>query len=192
MAFLAAIGVGILLSYENEVTYQKPKAITQVATSTEETKEAWMEDEDAVQAAKEVIRKKELKRQEAQLVEEITKKQEELNEVRKELGTYWRNPENVKRLIRDTFPKESRKAIAIAFCESGLNPNAYNPDNRNGTTDGGLFQINSVHDERLEELGLDKYDPEDAATFARMLYEERGNKFTDWVCYNKRMHLAHM
>jgi len=88
VAFLAAIGVGILLSYENEVTYQKPKAITQVATSTEETKEAWMEDEDAVQAAKEVIRKKELKRQEAQLVEEITKKQEELNEVRKELGTY--------------------------------------------------------------------------------------------------------
>jgi len=88
VAFLAVIGGGILLSYDNEVTYQKPKAVMQVATSTEETKEAWMEDEDAVQAAKEVIRKKELKRQEAQLVEEITKKQEELNEVRKELGTY--------------------------------------------------------------------------------------------------------
>ena len=88
MAFLAVIGGGILLSYDNEVTYQKPKAVMQVATSTVETKELWMEDEDAVQAAKEVIRKKELERQETQLVEEITKKQEELDEVRKELGTY--------------------------------------------------------------------------------------------------------
>jgi len=71
-------------------------------------------------------------------------------------------------------------AIAIAKCESNLNPHAVNRNNPNGTVDGGLWQINSVHDKRLKELGLDKFDPEDATTFARMLYEERG--WRDWVC----------
>lgn len=98
---------------------------------------------------------------------------------------------NVKRLIRSAFPEEPAKAVAIAYCESGLKPNAYNPHNDNGSTDGGLWQINSVHDSRLNALGLDKYDPEDATKFARMLYEERGG-FQDWVCYTKGMHLAHM
>jgi hypothetical protein len=60
-------------------------------------------------------------------------------------------------------------------------PHAYNPRNTNGSTDGGLWQINSVHDKRLQQLGLDKYDPEDATKFARMLYDERG--WRDWVCY---------
>ena len=70
-------------------------------------------------------------------------------------------------------------ALRIATCESGLNPKAYNGNNDNGTTDGGLWQINDVHNPTLAELGLDKYDPEDATKFARMLYDERG--FNDWV-----------
>lgn len=73
----------------------------------------------------------------------------------------------------------------MATCESGLNPDAYNPHNRNGSTDGGLWQINSVHDETLEKLGLDKYDPEDATKFARMLYDKNG--WRDWVCYTHNM-----
>lgn len=93
-------------------------------------------------------------------------------------------------MIRETFPEEPAKAIAIAYCESGLKPTAYNPHNSNGSTDGGLWQINSVHDARLEQLGLDKYDPEDATKFARMLYDERGG-FGDWVCYTKNMHVAY-
>jgi hypothetical protein len=39
-----------------------------------------------------------------------------------------------------------------------------------------------VHDARLQRLGLDKYDPEDATKFARMLYEENGG-WMDWVCF---------
>lgn len=97
----------------------------------------------------------------------------------------------MKALIRHTFPEEPEKAIAIATCESGLRPNAYNGNNPDGSSDGGIFQINSVHDTRLKELGLDKYNPEDAAKFARMLYDERGN-FDDWVCYTKDMHLAYL
>lgn len=64
-----------------------------------------------------------------------------------------------------------------------MNPKAHNPRNTNGTTDGGLFQINDVHNKRLKELGLDRYDPEDAATFARILYDEQG--WHPWVCYRK-------
>jgi hypothetical protein len=79
------------------------------------------------------------------------------------------------------FPEDPHTAIAVARCESGLLPHAYNPRNTNGSTDGGLWQINSVHDKRLQQLGLDKYDPEDATKFARMLYDERG--WRDWVCY---------
>lgn len=86
-------------------------------------------------------------------------------------------------LIKDTFHEEPHTAIAIANCESGLNPDAYNPNNTDGTTDGGLWQLNSVHDKRLKELGLDKFDPEDATEFARILYEESG--FRPWVCARK-------
>lgn len=80
------------------------------------------------------------------------------------------------------------RALAIARCESNFKPNAINTNNPNGTIDGGLWQINSVHDEKLQELGLDKFDPEDATAFARMLYEERG--FRDWVCHTHGMAYA--
>lgn len=86
-------------------------------------------------------------------------------------------------LIKETFPEDAERALAVAHCESGFNPNAYNGKNTNGTTDGGLFQINSSHNARLEQLGLDKWDPEDNVTFARMLYDEEG--WRPWVCHSK-------
>lgn len=89
------------------------------------------------------------------------------------------------KLIRDTFPEDPHTALAIARCESGLNIEAYNPNNTNGTTDGGLWQINDVHNPTLERLGYDKYNPEDATKFARHLYEQNG--WRDWVCYTHGM-----
>ena len=94
----------------------------------------------------------------------------------------------MKQLIRDTFPENASVAIAVASCESGLNPKAYNPSNKDGSVDGGLWQINSVHNKRLEELGFDKFDPEDATKFARMLYDESG--WVPWVCAWSDKHLA--
>ena len=91
-------------------------------------------------------------------------------------------------LIRTTFPEDPQTAVAVANCESGLNANAYNPNNKDGSTDGGLWQINSTHNKRLEQLGLDKFDPEDATEFARLLYEESG--WMPWVCYWHKDHLA--
>lgn len=88
-------------------------------------------------------------------------------------------------LIRKTFPEDVERALAVAKCESGFNPDAYNGKNKNGTTDGGLFQINSSHDKRLNELGLDKWNPEDNVAFARMLYEENG--WRPWVCHTQSL-----
>lgn len=84
------------------------------------------------------------------------------------------------------FPEDPNTAIAIANCESGLKPTAYNPNNRNGSTDGGLWQINSIHDKTLEAMGLDKWNPEDATKFARHLYDNAGG-WRDWVCYTHKM-----
>lgn len=75
------------------------------------------------------------------------------------------------------------RALAVARCESGFNPDAYNSKNKDGTTDGGVFQINSSHDKRMKALGLDKWNPEDNVAFARMLYEENG--WTPWVCHSQ-------
>jgi hypothetical protein len=73
--------------------------------------------------------------------------------------------------------------VAVAKCESGLKANAHNPKNPNGTTDGGVFQINSTHYKRMERLGLDPYHAPDNVEFARMLYEESG--WQPWVCARK-------
>lgn len=96
----------------------------------------------------------------------------------------------MKALIRETFPEDSATAIAIARCESGLKPDAYNPKNYNGSVDRGLFQINSTHDTRMDALGLDPWNPEHNAQFARLLYEE--SLWQPWVCHNKGMHLAYL
>lgn len=94
----------------------------------------------------------------------------------------------MKALIRKTFPEDPHTAVAVAECESGLKATAYNPKNNDGSTDGGLWQVNSTHDKRLGELGLNKYDPEDATKFARILYEENG--WSPWVCAWKHLGIA--
>jgi hypothetical protein len=89
----------------------------------------------------------------------------------------------VKRLIKEAFPEDPHTAVAIANCESGLKPNAFNPSNKNGTTDGGLFQLNSTHYPRMERLGLDPWNVHDNIEFARILYKESG--WHPWVCARK-------
>ena len=86
----------------------------------------------------------------------------------------------------DTFPEDPHTALAIAECESGLKAQAYNPSNRDGSKDRGLFQINTVHDPSLEKLGYDVWKVEDNVAFARHLYDQRGG-WGDWVCYTKNL-----
>ncbi len=179
------IVMGLLVKNRESATSSYEYVKEQTTEVVQEEPEAWMTDEDAIKAAQAVVRKKELEAERGELQSQIDEKKKRVIEIDKELGTYWSNPKNVKALIRETFPEEPTVAIAVATCESGLKPTAHNPHNRDGSVDGGIWQINSVHDKRLKELGLDKYDPEDATKFARMLYEERG--FRDWVCYTRNM-----
>lgn len=72
--------------------------------------------------------------------------------------------------------------IRIAKCESGIRENAYNK-NRNGTIDGGVFQINSIHKVPLKYV----FDYEYNIDFAYKLYLAQG--FGPWSaskrCWNK-------
>lgn len=82
-------------------------------------------------------------------------------------------------LIRETFPEDPDRALAIANCESGFNPNAKGP-----TQDSGIFQIHEPsHGVRMEALGLDPFDVEDNVAYARNLYDEQGWK--PWVCHTR-------
>ncbi len=65
--------------------------------------------------------------------------------------------------------------LEIARCESQYKAAAHNTKlNKDGTTDGGIFQLNSIHDEELNFLKLDKFDPKDNIRFARILYDRSG------------------
>lgn len=55
-----------------------------------------------------------------------------------------------------TFDVNPTLLRAIAFTESSMNPSAINDKNRNGTTDYGLMQINSMWFERLEKNGISR------------------------------------
>lgn len=79
-------------------------------------------------------------------------------------------------------------AIKIAECESSLNIDAFNPSNRDGSSDKGLYQINSVHYETTQSLGLDvKSSMYDNIEYAMMLMKENGTR--DWYssqhCWSK-------
>lgn len=82
LALVVLVGVGISLV---DTSYQYERQVEEVI---KEVHPEWATDEDAVEAAQAVIRKKELEAQEADLVGQISTLQEELDEVRKELGTY--------------------------------------------------------------------------------------------------------
>lgn len=86
-------------------------------------------------------------------------------------------------MIIETFKEDAQTALAVARCESNLNPKAYNGNNTDGSVDKGLYQINSVHYKRMEQLGLDVWKATDNVKFAKILHDEQG--FAPWVCYKK-------
>ncbi len=76
-------------------------------------------------------------------------------------------------------------AAAIAMAESSGNPSATN-SNTNGTTDYGLWQINSVHfgETGMPDPSLIVNNPSYNAQAAVALFNRRGQTFGDWVQYN--------
>jgi len=74
-------------------------------------------------------------------------------------------------------PAAAPMAAAIALAESGGNPNAVNTANSNGTTDRGLWQINSVH-------GAQSTFDLAANTRAAIAISNNGANWRPWTTYN--------
>ncbi|MFG2805685.1 helix-turn-helix domain-containing protein [Streptomyces massasporeus] len=88
------------------------------------------------------------------------------------------SPQKVRQRVRDVFPEVPDKAVAIADCQSFLDPLHILP-NTNGTRNWGLFQIS---DARLRELGgtpREALDPEWNIRAAHTLWS-RDRDFGDW------------
>lgn len=97
------------------------------------------------------------------------------------------DPQEVsKDAIRQHFPAaQHNKAIAVAQCESGLNPGAVSP----GGGNWGLFQVNTVHRPMVERMGYRWEQMKDAyvnARVARVIYDDSlqrtGNGWRPWSC----------
>lgn len=90
-------------------------------------------------------------------------------------------PAKVEQRIGEVFPEDPDTAVAIARCQSFLDPFWVLP-NEDGSRNWGLFQI---RDRRLEQLGgtpLEAFDPEWNIQAARRLWSEHGD-FRHWkVC----------
>jgi hypothetical protein len=78
------------------------------------------------------------------------------------------------------FPdRELVTAVAVAWAESGFNERAVNRGNRDGSTDYGAWQINSVHAAIL--AGGDPLVLADNARMARAVWAKQG--WTAWSVY---------
>jgi len=109
----------------------------------------------------------------------------EPREVRIEVRVNW-TEERIEQEIRSVFHEDPDIAVRIAKCESGLRIDAKGP-----TQDYGLMQIHAPFwDAVARELGYHNYRTEvqDNLKMARYIYDNAGKKWTDWVCYNKKMY----
>lgn len=80
------------------------------------------------------------------------------------------------------FPEsEVAIAVAVANAESSLKPTATNR-NTNGSTDYGLFQINSIHGSILSQGKWS--DPADNAVMAFKIWSQAGDSWRPWVTFN--------
>jgi hypothetical protein len=77
--------------------------------------------------------------------------------------------------------------IAIALAESGGNPRAVNR-NRNGSTDRGLWQINSVH----KQFDPDRLFDPDYNAEAMAVVSKGGTDWTPWVAYTSGAYKRHL
>lgn len=86
-------------------------------------------------------------------------------------------------------PDQIATATAVALAESGGETTATNR-NSNGSTDYGLWQINTVHGALLNQG--DKFNPLDNAKMALTVYARAGNKWTPWTVYKSGTYRAQM
>lgn len=85
----------------------------------------------------------------------------------------------IKNYICQKFGKDCEKALAIAKCESGFNPEAVGV-NKNHSVDRGVFQLNTIH---LKITNSCAFDARCNIDQAYELFKRRG--WSPWVCRNK-------
>lgn len=79
-------------------------------------------------------------------------------------------------------------AVAVALAESGGVVNAQHT-NDNGTTDLGLWQVNSSHAANKAQQVRLGTDPYYNASVAVAIWQDAGHKFTPWTTYATKAHL---
>lgn len=88
------------------------------------------------------------------------------------------------------FPaSEIATATAVAFAESGGNPSASHR-NTNGSTDYGLWQINTIHGSLLNQG--DRNNPMDNAKMAYTVWQRAGGKWSPWATYNSQRYRTYL
>ncbi|MFE7900064.1 helix-turn-helix domain-containing protein [Streptomyces sp. NPDC057424] len=108
------------------------------------------------------------------VVAEPTKKALYASRVR--MGVW--SPQKVRQRVREVFPEVPDKAVAIADCQSFLDPLHILP-NTNGTRNWGLFQISDARLRELDGTPRDALNPEWNIQAARKLWS-RDRDFGDW------------
>jgi hypothetical protein len=74
-------------------------------------------------------------------------------------------------------------AIAVATCESGLNPNAWNPIAIMGSHAEGIFQIlYPITWDSTSEAGYSPYDANANILAAHEIFARDGNSWREWAC----------
>lgn len=80
-------------------------------------------------------------------------------------------------VIREVFGPDADQAIRVAECESGLNPEAYNPSGA-----AGLFQIMPGTWVRTSQGSASRYDAHANAVAAHEIFVRDGHSWREWVC----------
>jgi hypothetical protein len=104
----------------------------------------------------------------------------------KEAGEYW-TEERIIEAIRATFPESPDTAVAIAKCESGLNPTiqSYHQLSYGRERSFGLMQVHEPDwGVKANQLGYFdwKTDVDDNLKMARYIFEAAGNSWKPWSC----------
>lgn len=86
-------------------------------------------------------------------------------------------------MIDQVFGADAPTAVQIATCESGLNPNAYNPASIGGSHAAGLFQILYPSTwYTTPEAGLSPFDAMANIQAAHSIFVRDGYSWREWTC----------
>ena len=99
-----------------------------------------------------------------------------------------KDPATIKKVICSLWGDKCQEALKVQSCENGtLDPERVNTSNKDKSVDKGIFQINSIHQVRIEKIFNQSYkeamgSPWKNIIFAYIKYQEEG--FRPWYSSN--------